>query len=92
MQLDKFNVFLAYDLGTRRIPKVYKYLSGRLHWQQRSLFCGELDRRGTLRLRAGLEPLVDLSHDRILFLRLRYPYPLETVTWGLNEGTANLGR
>ncbi len=90
MILEDFDTIVAYDVGQKRLPKVYRYLSEHLHWRQNSVFTGTMGKRGIAKIEGDLEDLIDLQHDSIIFYRLVYPFSVRVEYWGARKDAGSL--
>jgi CRISPR-associated protein Cas2 len=86
MRIESCNLILTYDTGSERIPRLYRFLRQNLFWLQRSIFCGQVGKKGVDNLEFHLKPLIDPSYDSIYFFRLNYPFTLEIESWGRDSG------
>jgi CRISPR-associated endonuclease Cas2 len=90
MILEDFDTIVAYDVGQKRLPKVYRYLSERLHWRQNSVFTGTIGKRGIAKIAGDLEDLIDPLHDSVVFYQLVYPFSVRVEYWGARKDAGNL--
>jgi CRISPR-associated protein Cas2 len=82
MPAPEVNILVVYDVGEKRVAKVHALLSKYLYWQQRSVFAGTMDKRGTSILAFHLKPILDLHHDSVFLFSLVYPQDVRIEQWG----------
>ena len=64
-------ILLVYDIQTKRVAKVCKYLRQHLNWIQNSVFESQLTEVQLTRVKAGLAALTDPEHDSVIVYQLR---------------------
>lgn len=85
MSRTPINTVIVYDIGSKRVAKVHDFLSGRMFWEQNSVFSGNLSRGSLKKVLFQLECLIDPGHDCICCYSLKYPFSLDVERWGKNK-------
>ena len=62
-------VILAYDISTKKLPKVMKTVKKYLTARQKSVYEGHLTPSGLTSLKRELFPLIEPEHDSIIIYR-----------------------
>jgi len=75
-------VILAYDIGEARVQKVCKYCRRYLPRVQNSVFEGDISESKLARLRSGLEKIMILPEDSVLFWIARDDHWISRETLG----------
>lgn len=60
-------VIVVYDVNSKRVAKLCKYLRQHLTWVQNSVFEGYLTEAQFARVRAGIRKHIDANEDAVLY-------------------------
>lgn len=77
--------FLVYDVGEKRVQKVFKICKKYLKHFQKSVFRGELSPSQCIRLRMDLKKVIDQSEDFICIIKLMNESVFGEETLGKKE-------
>jgi CRISPR-associated protein Cas2 len=64
-------VLVVYDVGEKRVQKVLKFLRQYLNWIQNSVFEGNITEADLIKIKNGLNRIVKLDQDSIIFFVAR---------------------
>lgn len=64
-------IIIVYDINVERVHKVHKFLKTYLHWQQNSVFEGEITNAQYQTIIENLKEIIDENSDSILI----YTFP-----------------
>lgn len=79
----KFNyVFLFYDIGEKRVTKVFKICKKYLEHHQLSVFRGNITPSKIIKLKSELLKVINENEDRISIIKLPGRYSFEEETMG----------
>lgn len=81
-------IILVYDIETKRVAKVCKYLRQHLKWIQNSVFEGQLTKAQLARVKSGLEAITDPEKDSIIIYQLRDPKWMKKEIIGIDKNPA----
>ncbi|HEU16404.1 MAG TPA: CRISPR-associated endonuclease Cas2 [Nitrososphaeria archaeon] len=70
---------MVYDVGEERLPKVLRRARIYLTRVQNSVLEGELTEGDFVRLRTGVEGMIDEVHDSVIFYLFRTKYDAKVV-------------
>ena len=72
-------LLIVYDVSVERVNKVHKFLKTYLHWQQNSVFEGELTSAQYYKLMDKLNELIDSEEDSIMIYEFPQKYLEKTI-------------
>ena len=78
-------VIIVYDIDTKRVAKVCKYLRQHLNWVQNSVFEGELTKAQLARVKSGLLGIIDDNEDSVLIYRMRHEKWMDRQVIGIEK-------
>ena len=78
-------VIIVYDIDTKRVAKVCKYLRQHLNWVQNSVFEGELTKAQLARVKAGLLGIIDDDEDSVLIYQMRHEKWMDRQVIGVEK-------
>ena len=78
-------VIIVYDIDTKRVAKVCKYLRQYLNWVQNSVFEGELTKAQLARVTSGLLGIIDESEDSVLIYQMRHEKWMDKQIIGIEK-------
>ena len=78
-------VIIVYDIDTKRVAKVCKYLRQHLNWVQNSVFEGELTKAQLARVKAGLLGIIDDDEDSVLIYQMRHEKWMDREVIGIEK-------
>lgn len=81
-------ILLVYDIQTKRVAKVCKYLRQHLNWIQNSVFEGQLTKAQLTRVKAGLAALTDPKYDSVIIYQLRDARWMNKEVIGIDKNPA----
>ena len=81
-------VLIVYDVSVERVNKVHKYLKTFLHWQQNSVFEGEVSTSQFHIMMNDLEEMIDQDVDSIMVYEFPEKY-LEKTILGIEKNPIN---
>lgn len=64
-------VLIVYDIGEKRVAKVFKYLRKYLNWIQNSVFEGELSEGQLMEIKMGLKKIMKKEEDSVIIFTAR---------------------
>ena len=64
-------VIIVYDVNSKRVAKVCKYLRRFLFWVQNSVFEGELTTSQLVELKTGLKSIIKANTDSVMIYKMR---------------------
>ena len=86
---DFINVVVVYDVASKRDAKLHKRLSETLYWEQKSLFLGEIGKRGDFKIMTQINGIIDPEEDSVIIYKLRYPWVASLERWGKRPPSMN---
>ena len=72
-------LLIVYDVSVKRVNKVHKYLKTYLHWQQNSVFEGEVSSSQYHKIMNDLFDLIDPDVDSIMIYEFPEKYLEKTI-------------
>ncbi len=72
-------LLIVYDVSVERVNKVHKYLKTYLHWQQNSVFEGEVSSSQYQRMMSELFDLIDPDVDSVMIYEFPEKYLQKTI-------------
>lgn len=81
-------LLIVYDVNVARVNKVNKFLKTYLHWQQNSVFEGEVTKSQYYQIQEGLNDLIDSEFDSILIYQFPKKY-LTKLVLGIEKNPIN---
>ena len=78
-------VIIVYDIDTKRVAKVCKYLRQHLNWVQNSVFEGELTKAQLARVKSGLLEIIDDNEDSVLIYQMRHEKWVDKQVIGIEK-------
>ena len=72
-------LLIVYDVSVERVNKVHKYLKTYLHWQQNSVFEGEVSSSQYQRMMSELFDLIDPDVDSVMIYEFPEKYIKKTI-------------
>ena len=72
-------LLIVYDVSVERVNKVHKYLKTYLHWQQNSVFEGEVSLSQYQRMMSELFDLIDPDVDSVMIYEFPEKYLQKTI-------------
>lgn len=81
-------ILLVYDIQTKRVAKVCKYLRQHLNWIQNSVFEGQLTEAQLTRVKAGLAALTDPERDSVIIYQLLDARWMNKEVMGIDKNPA----
>ncbi len=81
-------IILVYDIETKRVAKVCKYLRQHLNWIQNSVFEGELTKAQLARVKAGLATITNPEKDSVIIYQLRHAKWMKKEVMGIDKNPA----
>ncbi|WP_323735834.1 CRISPR-associated endonuclease Cas2 [Methanosphaera sp. ISO3-F5] len=72
-------VIIIYDINTKRVNKVHKYLKTYLTWIQNSVFEGEITKSQYQTITTELKTLIDEEKDSIIIYEIPEKYLNRTI-------------
>ncbi len=81
-------IILVYDIESKRVAKVCKYLRQHLTWIQNSVFEGQLTKTQLTRVKSGLAKLTDPEKDSIIIFQLRDAHWVNKEVMGVDKNPA----
>lgn len=69
-QLNYNYAFVFYDVGEKRVPKVFKVCKKYLSHFQKSVFRGEMTPSNLIKLRAELKKIINQQEDFVCIIKL----------------------
>jgi CRISPR-associated protein Cas2 len=78
-------VIIVYDIDTKRVAKVCKYLRQHLNWVQNSVFEGELTKAQLARVKSGLLGIIDDDEDSVLIYQMRHEKWMDRQVIGIEK-------
>ena len=82
-------IIVVYDVQSKRVAKVCKYLRRHLTWVQNSVFEGELTPKRLSTMTEGLQEIVNTDSDSILIYRLYQEKSLIKQVIGVEKNTTD---
>ena len=67
-------VIIIYDINTKRVNKVHKFLKTHLNWIQNSVFEGEITKSQYQIITTELKNLIDTTQDSIIIYEIPEKY------------------
>jgi len=64
-------IIVVYDVNTKRVAKILKYLRRHINWIQNSVFEGEVTPAQYREIKAGIRQRIKESSDSVLFFSVR---------------------
>ncbi|MCC0668799.1 MULTISPECIES: CRISPR-associated endonuclease Cas2 [unclassified Clostridioides] len=83
-------VFVVYDVGEKRVNKVFKICKKYLYHFQKSVFRGEITPSKIMNLKHDLENIVDKDNDFVCIIKLMNSNIFEEEIIGNNSNCENL--
>ncbi|SFL74475.1 CRISPR-associated protein, Cas2 family [Methanobrevibacter olleyae] len=81
-------LLIVYDVSVERVSKVHKFLKTYLHWQQNSVFEGEVTSSQYYKMMDKLYNLIDLEADSIMIYEFPEKY-LDKTILGIEKNPIN---
>ena len=78
-------VIIVYDIDTKRVAKVCKYLRQHLNWVQNSVFEGELTKAQLARVKSGLLGIINDDEDSVLIYQMRHEKWMDKQVIGIEK-------
>ncbi|MGL5053735.1 MAG: CRISPR-associated endonuclease Cas2 [Cetobacterium sp.] len=78
-------VFLFYDVGEKRVNKIFKICKKYLIHHQKSVFRGEITPSNIIKLENELNKIADKNYDFINIIKLYGSYNFEEEIIGVNK-------
>lgn len=78
-------VFLFYDIGEKRVTKVFKICKKYLIHHQKSVFRGNITPANIIKLEEDLKKVIDKDYDFINIIKLYGTYNFEEKIIGTNK-------
>ena len=72
-------LLIVYDVSVERVNKVHKYLKTYLHWQQNSVFEGEVSSSQYQRMMSELFDLIDPDVDSVMIYEFPEKYLQKSI-------------
>lgn len=72
-------LLIVYDINVERVNKVHKFLKTYLHWQQNSVFEGEVTKSQYYQIVEELKKLMDKDVDSIMIYQFPRKYLTKTI-------------
>lgn len=76
-------VFLFYDVGEKRLPKVYKICKKYLEHHQNSVFRGVITPSNLIKLEKEIKDVIDATYDRVTIMKMRSGQVFDEVKLGV---------
>jgi CRISPR-associated protein Cas2 len=74
--------FLFYDIGEKRVHKVFKICKKYFKHHQKSVFCGNITPANLIKLKNELKKVIDEDKDFVTIIKLLNRYTFEEETLG----------
>jgi CRISPR-associated protein Cas2 len=78
-------IILVYDVNTKRVAKVLKFLRRFLTWVQNSVFTGDLTYSELKRLKKSLRKLIDEEEDSVVIYKLDDSVEIKEEILGIDK-------
>lgn len=78
-------VFLFYDIGEKRVQKVFKICKKYLSHHQKSVFRGEIQPANLIKLRKELENIIQPNEDFVTIIKLTGSHVYSEETLGMSQ-------
>lgn len=78
-------IFLAYDVGEKRVNKVFKVCKKYLERFQLSVFRGSISPSKLISLKSELNEIIDREEDMISIIKFPGEFSFEEETMGVNK-------
>ena len=86
----KYNyVYVIYDIGEKRVNKIFKICKKYLEHYQNSVFRGEITESNLLELKNELKDAINKNEDNILFLYFFTSKSVVSEEFGLKNSNGN---
>ena len=72
-------IIIIYDINTKRVNKVHKYLKTYLTWIQNSVFEGEISKSQYQTITTELKQLIDEDEDSVIIYEIPEKYLNRTI-------------
>lgn len=79
-------VIVVYDANEKRVSKFLKTLRKYLTWVQNSVFEGEIEESGLLKLKAELSRVMVAQEDSVLIYKFRTKHYFQRESIGVEKG------
>ncbi len=79
------HIILVYDIDTKRVNDVNKFLKKYLYWRQNSVFEGDIMNSQLEEIKNGLKELIDERIDSIVIYKLPNKKDLKTEIIGVDK-------
>ena len=76
--------FVFYDIGEKRVNKVFKICKKYFKHHQKSVFRGNITPSNLIKLRADLKKIIDPSEDFVSIIKLMSDASFDEETLGVN--------
>lgn len=80
---------IVYDVEQKRVGKVLKFLRRYLFWVQNSVFEGEVRESDFLKIKKGMERLIDKQKDSIIIFSFDRPKWIKKEIIGIEKGNTS---
>ena len=67
-------IIIIYDVNTKRVNKVHKFLKTHLNWIQNSVFEGEITKSQYQTITTEIKNIIDTSQDSIIIYEIPEKY------------------
>lgn len=78
-------IFLFYDVGEKRVNKVFKICKKYLNHHQKSVFRGNITPANIIKIEDELNKIIDKNYDFINIIKLYGTYNFEEKIIGINK-------
>jgi len=80
---------IVYDVGIERVNKVKAFLRQYMTWMQNSVFEGELTDAEFMKVKKGIENIIDEDYDSVLIYTIRDKKWLNSQILGIQKGSTD---
>ncbi len=80
---------IVYDVNVERVNKVKSFLRTYMNWIQNSVFEGELTDSEFMKVKKGIEDIIDRDYDSVLIYTIRDKKWLDSHLIGIQKGSTD---
>lgn len=78
-------VFVFYDAGEKRLPKIFKICKKYLEHHQNSVFRGVITPSNLIKMEKEIKDVIDASYDRVTIMKMRSGHVFDEVQLGVES-------